>query len=249
MGKKKAPPAPTPQSSYTYQDGVLTGQNVYDAGRQAYINSTFSSPAQKAFQDAGNQQIPQLLGKLQQAYNPSEAEQQQYFNDYVDPQLRDINKSFDQQTASANQGAIASGIGNSAGFSRFLANDVMGERAKTIADINRQGRLAQYDLGALRAKQYMPLLDLLTGRQDTGLQQANQLGQLNANYTQQGNNQALTRYQLQQINQKKGGGLAKTIGTLAGAGMGAVVGGPMGAQMGAQVGGAQGDFYGGLFGG
>jgi hypothetical protein len=204
MGKKKEPPAPTPQSSYTYQDGVLTGQNVFDAGRQAYINSTFSSPAQKAFQDMGNQQMPQLLGKLQQAYNPSEAEQQQYFNDYVDPQLRDINKSFDQQTASANQGAIASGIGNSAGFSRFLANDVMGERAKQTADVNRQGRLAQYDLGALRARQYMPLLDLLTGRQDTGLQQANQMGQLNAGYGGNLNNVLNSQWQTK-INDARAG--------------------------------------------
>lgn len=242
MGKKKAPPAPTPQSSYTYQDGVLTGQNVYDAGRQAYINSSFSSPAQKAFQDMGNQQIPQLLGKIQQAYNPSEAESQQYFNDYVDPQLRDINKSFDQQTSSANQGAIANGIGGSAGFSRFMANDVMGERARATADVNRQGRLAKYDLGALRAKQYMPLLDLLTGRQDTGLQQANQMGQLNAGYTQQGNNQAQNLYQLQLARQRNGGGIGRTLGTLAGAGVGAYFGGPAGAGAGGSIGG-------GLFGG
>lgn len=242
MGKKKQPPAPTPQSSYTYQDGVLTGQNVYDAGRQAYINSTFSTPAQKAFTDMGNQQIPQLLAKIQQAYNPSQAEQQQYFNDYVDPQLRDVNKSFDQQTASANQGAIANGIGNSAGFSRFLANDIMGERAKTIADINRQGRLAQYDLGALRARQYEPLLNLLTGRQDAGLQQANQLGQLNAGYSQQGNANAQNLYQLQLANQKRGGGFGRTLGTLAGAGIGAYYGGPMGASVGGSIGG-------GLFGG
>jgi hypothetical protein len=238
MGRKKQPKAPTPQSSYTYQDGVLTGQNVYDAGRQAYINSTFSNPAQKAFQDMGNQQIPQLLGKIQQAYNPSDTEKQQYFNDYVDPQLRDINKSFDQQTANANQGAIASGIGNSAGFSRFMANDVMGERARATADANRQGRLAQYDLGALRARQYMPLLDLLTGRQDTGRQQANQMGQLNAGYTQQGNNQAQNLYQLQLANQRRGGGIGRTLGTLAGAGIGAYFGGPMGASAGGSIGGS-----------
>ncbi len=211
MSRKKAPPVPTLQSSYTYQDGVLTGQNVYDAGRQAYINSTFSSPSQKAFQDAGNQQIPQLLGKIQQAYNPSEAEKQQYFNDYVDPQLRDINKSFDEQTASANQGAIASGIGNSAGFSRFMANDIMGERAKQTADVNRQGRLAQFDLGALRAKQYMPLLDLLTGRQDTGLQQANQLGQLNAGYSGNLNNVLNSQYQAQLAKQAQDSAATKAM--------------------------------------
>ena len=217
MGKKKAPPAPTPQSSYTYQDGVLTGQNVYDAGRQAYFNSTFSSPSQKAFQDMGNQQIPQLLGKIQQAYNPSEAEKQQYFNDYVAPQLYDINKSFDQQTANANQGAIARGIGNSAGFSRFMANDINSERARATADVNRQGRLAQYDLGALRANQYLPLLNLLTGRQDTGFQQANQLGQLNAGYSATLLNNLLNSYnQSQQNNQKKG-----ILGGLIGTGLGA----------------------------
>jgi len=225
MGKKKVPPAPTPQSSYTYQDGVLTGQNVYDAGRQAYINSSFSNPAQKAFQDMGNQQIPQLLGKIQQAYNPSEAESQQYFNDYVDPQLRDINKSFDQQTASANQGAIARGVGNSAGFSRFMANDIMGERAKTIADINRQGRLAQYDLGALRARQYMPLLDLLTGRQDTGLQQANQMGQLNAGYSGNLNNVLNSQYQSKLAKQAQDSAATKAMWGQVIQGIGSGIGG------------------------
>ena len=213
--RKKAPPVPTPPNSYTYQDGVLTGQNVYDAGRKAYFNSTFSSPSQKAFQDMGNQQIPQLLGKIQQAYNPSEAESQQYFNDYVDPQLKDINKSFDQQTASANQGAIASGIGNSAGFSRFMANDIKGERAKQTAEANRLGRLAQFDLGALRAKQYLPLLNLLTGRQDTGFQQSNQLGQLNAGYSATLLNNLLAPYVQEQQN-KKG-----ILGGLIGTGLGA----------------------------
>ena len=211
MSRKKGPPVPTPQSSYTYQDGVLTGQNVYDAGRQAYINSSFSNPGQKAFQDMGNQQIPQLLGKIQQAYNPSEAESQQYFNDYVDPQLRDINKSFDQQTASANQGAIASGIGGSAGFSRFMANDIMGERARATADVNRLGRLAKFDLGALRAKQYLPLLDLLTNRQDTGLQQANQLGQSNASYSNAQNSLVNNQYQSQLAKQAQDSAATKQM--------------------------------------
>ena len=243
--KKKKPVAPGPAGSYTYQDGVLTGQNVFDSGRNAYVNSTFSSPAEKAFLDMGNEQIPQLLGKLQQAYNPSEAESQQYFNDYVDPQLRDINKSFDQQTANANQGAIASGIGNSAGFSRFMANDIMGERARATADANRLGRLAQFDLGALRAKQYEPLLNLLIGRQDTANQQANQVGQLNASYTPAGDKAARNIYEAQLEKYNKNKQLLRTLGTLAGAGAGAYAGGPAGAQMGAQLGGAQAEFYGG----
>ena len=98
-----------------------------------------------------------------------------------------------------------------------MANDINSERARATADVNRQGRLAQYDLGALRANQYLPLLNLLTGRQDTGFQQANQLGQLNAGYSATLLNNLLNSYnQSQQNNQKKG-----ILGGLIGTGLGA----------------------------
>jgi len=165
------------KNEYQYQNGKLIGSRVYDPNINGYRSDVTNSDAQNAFDTNADQQIPSLLGKINSAYDPSTADYQRYNDALTTIPTREANQAYSQAENDFNQGAIASGMGSSAGALRQYGN-IAQNQANTKADIANNAYLQSFNLPSMRAKPYMDLYSLYSGGQLQNQQNSQQQAQL-----------------------------------------------------------------------
>lgn len=171
MGKKSSgssnkvsvPKAPDPQNYYFYNDGELSGQQLYDKSKQAYISETFSSPFEKAqeaaYQDIFNKVYPQLQAT-------PEARQQQidaYGDSVYQQMLQPLTEARDQALLAGRENMNASGFLNSTSMIDYNNQKVGETYNKGLNDAMMQSITARENLQNNEQNRLLQLLGMSSG--------------------------------------------------------------------------------------
>lgn len=168
-------PTPTGQNEQILQNGQLVGQRVFDAASGAWQTNTFLTPDQQRIQSLASGGLTGTLNQLQGG--PLTPQDQAYQDSFIRPQLTALNDAYSQASSRFNTRANASGMGSSAGFADYYANQLDKNKAQATADIydqatqntaQRQMSLANlYSglLGAGQSQQQNFIQPLMAGQQ------------------------------------------------------------------------------------
>lgn len=211
---KAAPPpaAPDPTSEYYREDGVLKSQRVWDPAKKAYSSETFSTPDEQAINKTATAFINQLVGQVPQNFSMSPESLAQYSDAYAAPQRQALNESYNRATGAAQSAASSSGMRNSLGYNRYLANTLERNRAQGLSDIENNRKMMEYQIPSMMLKPYSDAFNLvnaaLNGEQAqtmANLEPSFQGSQQASNYALQQHNAQLNNWQLQNAMNKNSG--------------------------------------------
>lgn len=213
--KTEQPKAPSPQNEYFYEGDELRSQRVYDPARGGYVSKTFMTPNEQGIRDQGTSFVNDMMGKLPGIVDMSPENLAGYREAYAAPQRRALNDSYNQAKGAANTAASGSGMRNSVGFGRYTANELEGNRAEGLADIEANAKQYEMQIPNMMLQPYTNAFNIinaaLNGQQATNqanLEPAFQGSQAASNF-------ALNNFQNQQNafqNQKKPGFFGKILG-------------------------------------
>lgn len=147
-GSWKVPQAAVrPLNAYTYQNGALTASMTYNPKLGGYQFQNYLSPQQKAIYDNSEYGINNTLTGMSQALgNLSPATINQYEQEYMTPQVNQLNRSYNDAYGAAADAAGANGTLGSVGFDRYLGNNLEYNRAQSLANIQANAAIAGYNL-------------------------------------------------------------------------------------------------------
>jgi hypothetical protein len=131
MGKKKSkpkpappPPPPKPANSYNYQDGKLVSSSVFDAGKNAYINTTYQDPADTAAKAKLQEQYNTMISQLGKTSPERAAQLQEYEKSFYQRAIRPLEDEYKRGQNQAREDFNASGFLNSTGYEDYRANNL-----------------------------------------------------------------------------------------------------------------------------
>lgn len=118
----------------------------------------------------------------------------QYSDAYAAPQRQALNESYNKALGSAQSAAASSGLRNSLGYNRYLANNLERNRAQGLADIENNRKLMEYQIPSMMLKPYSDAFNLVNAALNG--EQAQTMASLEPSFqgSQQASNLALQQY-------------------------------------------------------
>lgn len=138
MGKGGSAPvqqAPQNPASEIYrQDGQTQVQRIYDPNTKAFTTDVTSNPQDLQVQGIARQGMLNTANTAG-TFDTSKAGLEAYQNALAEPQRRAVNSAYDQAEGNAMLNASGNGMSQSAGFAKYFAKQLAGQRAKDLADV------------------------------------------------------------------------------------------------------------------
>lgn len=228
MGSKKgggsrsssAPKPPKPKNEWFYEDGVLRSSRVYDKKKGGYTSQTFSTDDERAIKNQGTEWLAGLMKDIPNIMDMSPEGIQGYKDAFTEPQYRALNESYNNALGSAKSAASSSGMRNSIGFNKYLADQIERNRAQGAADIEANAKMLENELPRMRLAPYMDAFNLYSSA--LGGEQARSNASLQPAFqgSQAATNAAISNYQNQlayhqqrnQPQQRRGGFFSSLFG-------------------------------------
>lgn len=147
--EKPAPPAPVqqaPANEYYYQGANQVGSRVWSPAANAFETRVTQTPEQQQVMDISQSMLGQIAEAAAPYVNMDEAARQDLANRYAAPAVSAINSTYDKLQGGAESQAASSGIQNSFGYARFLADEIAKNKAQDLSDVTTQAYFAAPDV-------------------------------------------------------------------------------------------------------
>lgn len=152
MGSKPKPPkiqggAKATTSGQFFSNGRLVSSSLYDPKTRQYTNTVNQNPEDLALQNQSRLGVLQLVPKINQVLDTSPEAKAAYADEFYKPALRAIQLQAQEGTDQANTRFSQTGMGNSVGYGRYVADRIadkaMGQAADAKSNSIIQGEQLQ----------------------------------------------------------------------------------------------------------
>jgi len=185
-GKGVSTQTSMPADYYSYDsDGNLTGSQVWDASKNAYVYHENLTEEQKAEQAKIASLKKELLANLSQTPEDRIAAYEEYASTYSDAMHKDTDKQFSKLRTANEESLAAKGMLGSKAYADTMS-DLNSEKVSMDEDIARQSTLAKEELANTDRTYWLNALTTLENSENADSAIAMQKSQMAAQVANQG---------------------------------------------------------------